>query len=131
MKTLTAAIAGIMAGDLDCLTDVLTASDRARSEAAAKLPRPVVSRSSLTKVLEDWRKGLISAQDVQGWASFVRRGYVSGGASGAKRPISIEYDDQDETLIADTIGRLDEIGDQIDGQIGARELEEMLERLRQ
>lgn len=131
MKTLTAAIAGILAGDLDCLTAVLTASDRARSEAAAKLPRLLVSRSSLTKVLESWRSGRFSAQDVQGWASFVRRGYVSGGASGAKRPILIDYDSQDEALIAETISRLDEIGDKIDGHVDARELERMLWVLRQ
>jgi hypothetical protein len=131
MKPLTAAIAGIVAGDLNCLAVVLSASHRALSDAAAKLPPLLVSRSTLTKVLEDWHRGLFSAQDIQKWASFVRRGYVSGGAFGATRPIPIEYDAEDEALIVDIISRLDEIGDQIDGHIDAREVEEMLRALSQ
>jgi hypothetical protein len=131
METLAAAIAGVVAGNVNCMAAVLAASHRALSDAAAMLPRLIVSRFSLTKALEDWRSGLFSAQDIQRWASFVRRGYVSGGASGATLPIRIEYDAHDEVLIADTIGRLDEIGDEIDGHVNASELDEMLRILRQ
>jgi hypothetical protein len=130
MDRLAAEIAGVVAGDLNCLPAVLAAPNHALSDAAADLPQLLVSRSTLTRVLEDWRRGSFSAQDIQRWASFVRRGYVAGSASGAIRPIPIEYDSGDETVIADVIGRLEEIGDQIDGHIDARELEEMLRVLR-
>jgi hypothetical protein len=131
MESLAAAIAGVVAGDLECLAAVLATSHRALQDAAANLPRLVVSRSSLTKVLEDRRSGFFSDEDIQRWASFVRRGYVSEGAFDARRPIPIEYDAEDEALIVDIIGRLDEIGEQVDGHIDARELEEMLRVLRQ
>jgi hypothetical protein len=131
METLTVAIAGIVEGDLSFLGMVLTAGHRALLEAAANLPQLVVSRSGLARVLENLRNGFFSPEDIQRWASFVRRGYVTGGVSGELRPIGIEYDAKDEALIAEIIGRLDEIGDQVDGRIDASEVEEMLRAVRQ
>jgi hypothetical protein len=129
MDELAAAIARVVAGDLNCLSRVLSASHPAIQEATARLPRLVVSPSALAKVLKDWSLGLFSAEHVQKWASFVRRGYISGGASGQVRPIQVDYDSKNEELIVEILGRLDELGDQVDGQIGTSELEEMLQAL--
>ena len=109
METLTGAIAGVVEGDLSFLGVVLAGGHRALLEAAANLPQLVVSRSGLVKLLENLRNGVSSPEDIQRWATFVRRGYVAGGASGELRPVRIEYDAKDEALIAEIIGRLDEM----------------------
>lgn len=126
---LVAAIAGVVAGDLNCLAKVLRAGHPAIREAAARLPQLVVTRSALARVLKDWSLGLFSAEHVQKWASFIRRGYVSGGASGQVRPIHVAYDPKNEELVVEILGRLDELGDQVDGQLGTSELEQMLQAL--
>ena len=131
MKDLEAAIAAVVEGDVNRLSTVLTADHLELLDAAAKLPPLSVSRSALTRVLKEWRSGRCSADDVQKWASFVRRGYVSGKTSGSLRPIDIEYDAMDEELIVEIIGRFDEIGDLIDGSIDDNEQEEMLRALQQ
>lgn len=130
MRTLAASIAAVVAGDLNSLSTVRVASHRDLQDAAAMLPPIFVSRIALAKVLAQWRGGLSSAEDVQAWASFIRRGHVSGTACGAIKPIDIEYDAGDEELIVEIIGRLDEIGDQIDGHIDACEQDGMLRALR-
>lgn len=130
MKSLAAAITAIVEGDLNSLPTVRIASHRELWDTAAKLPPLVVSRSVLAKVLEEWRLGLFAAEDIQQWASFIRRGYVAGMASDEIQPVPIEFDASDEALIAEIIGRLDEIGDQIDGHIDACEQEEMLRALK-
>jgi hypothetical protein len=130
MEALVAAIAAVVEGDLNGLATVRAASHRELSDAAAKLPKVFVSGSALARVLENWRRGLVADEDVQRWASFIRRGYVSGGTSGEIHPIEIEYDANDEALIVEIIGRLDEIGDRVDGSVDAREQEEMLRALR-
>lgn len=128
MEDLEAAIAAVVEGDVNRLSTVLTADHLELLDAAAKLPQLSVSRSALTRVLKEWRNGHCSAEDVQRWASFVRRGYVSGN-SGGIRPIDIEYDAMDEELIVEIVGRFDEIGDLIDGRIDDNEQEEMLRAL--
>jgi hypothetical protein len=130
MKTLMEAITAVVKGDLKALTAVRESSHAELLKAAEDLPRLVVSRNALANVLEGWRGGLYAADDVQRWASFVRRGYVSAGPHGALRPIEIEYDSRYEALIAEIIGRFDEIGDLVDGCIDASEQEEMLQSLR-
>jgi hypothetical protein len=94
--------------------------------AAATLPPLIISRSALIRVLKNWRSGRFGADDVQRWASFVRRGYVSGNTSGAAYPIDIDYDAVDEELIVQIIGRFDQIGDIIDGTVDGDEQEAML-----
>ncbi len=130
VKTLAAAIAAVVEGDLNSLATVQVAGDRELWDSSANLPRLFVSRSTLERVLEEWRGGLFTAEDVQQWASFIRRGFVSGRARGELHPIEIEYDADDEEMIVEIIGRLDEIGDRIDGHIDAAEQQEMLRSLR-
>jgi len=129
MEVLEVAVAAVVAGDMNGLSMVLGASHPELQDAASKLPQLSVSRSALTRVLKDWRSGTYNSDNVQQWASFVRRGYVAGRGNGAIRPIEIEYDASDEELIGEIIGRFDEIGDLIDGHIDENELVEMLRAL--
>jgi len=85
-----------------------------------------ISRAALMRVLLDWRSGTHSAVEVQQWASFVRRGYISGKPLRGGQPLDIAYDTDDEDLIVEIIGRFDEIGDLIDGSIDESEQVEML-----
>lgn len=129
MNTLEAAIVAVVEGDLNELSTILAASHSNLLDAAAKLPRLTISRTTLIRVLSVWRSGRYTADDIRQWASFVRRGYVQGKASGVLRPINIRYDISDEELIVEIIGRLDEIGDKIDGEIDENEQKEMLRLL--
>jgi hypothetical protein len=129
MNTLEAAIAAVVEGDLNELPTILAASHSDLLDAAAKLPQLTISRMALIRVLSAWRSGRYAADDVGQWASFVRSGFVPGKTSGAVRPIDIEYDVSDEELIVEIIGRLDEIGDKIDGEIDENEQKEMLRLL--
>jgi len=126
MKTLETTIAAIVAGDPSGLSMVKAANHPDLLDAAARLPSRTISRPALAKLLTSWRSDRCTADDVQQWASFVRRGYVAGVPVGPVRPIDIEYDARDEDLIVEIIGRLDEIGDLIDGEVDDNEREEML-----
>ncbi len=130
MKTLEVAIASIVEGDLSGLSAILVANHGDLLDAAAKRPQLTISRPALRRVLTAWHSGLCTAGDVQHWASFIRRGYIAKTVSGGVVPINIGYDPNDEDMIADIIGRLDEIGDKIDGDIGESEQTEMLKALR-
>jgi len=92
----------------------------------------VLTRDAVRAVLEDLEAGRIIPEQAQQWASFVRRGYVAGNSSdpvGSVVPIDIEYDAGDEETIAEVLGRLDEIGDVVDGTLGSDEIGEMIRRL--
>jgi hypothetical protein len=125
MEVLETAIAAVVAGDMSGLSTVLGASHPELQNAASNLPQLSISRSALTRVLNDWGSGTYDADNVQQWASFVRRGYVAGRGNGAIHPIDIEYDASDEELIVEIIGRFDEIGDLVDGRIDENEQVEM------
>ena len=129
MKTLASAIAAVVDGDLNALSTVSAANDDDLLSAAAELPDLTISRPALIKVLKAWRSGLGSADDVQRWASFVRRGYIAGRFHSGVASIDIAYDANDEELIVEIIGRFDEIGDLIDGHIDDNEQEAMLKAL--
>ena len=132
MEDLEAAIAAVIAGDISSFAKILTADHTKLQNAAAKLPQLTVSRSALTRVLNDWRSGKCNADDVQQWASFIRRGYVPESTTdGGLHAIDIEYDSRDEELIVEIIGRLDEIGDLIDGDIDDNEQKNMLQSLQE
>ena len=99
MTELMAQLKNLVSGDLRMLSSVLLANYTDLQDAAGGLPPLKISRSCLIKVLKDWRSDLFSSEDVQAWASFVRRGYVSQAPHRMIRPIEIEYDPEDEDLI--------------------------------
>lgn len=130
MEFLAKTIEAIVEGDLSGMVIVRAAPHDELLGAVAKRQPLIVSRVALVRVLESWRSGLFSAEEVQQWASFVRRGYVSGCELGEVNPILIDYDLKDEELILEIIGRFDEIGDRVDGKIDAYEQEEILRLLK-
>ena len=81
--------------------------------AAEGLPLTVTA-ASVRRVLSAMQSGTISPGDAQAWASFVRRGYVET-RQGPVRPVAVEYDFSAEAQIVEVVGRLDEIGDLVDG----------------
>lgn len=60
-----------------------------------------------------------SPELTQAWASFIRRGYVAEPGGGPIRPIDIDYEQAYEDDIAETVSRLDEIGDLVDGEVSS------------
>jgi len=129
MKGLDVALEAVTAGDLDGLPIVTSADHSDLLKTSAALPRLTISRSALVGLLTAWSSGRYTADEVQRWASFVRRGYCSGHTSGALHPLDIVYDARHEELIAEIIGRLDEIGDLIDRNIDDGQRGELLRRL--
>lgn len=93
------------------------------------LPALTIYRGALVLVLEEWLGGRVANGDVQQWASFIRRGYVSGADLGPVEPLNIQYDVSYEDEIAEVISRLDEVGDQIDGVVEDHEKIELLRKL--
>jgi hypothetical protein len=95
--------------------------------AAADL-RLVLTTSAVHRVVSSLIAGEISPSEAQRWASFVRRGYADGGAQPI-RPLDIEYEASREGDIVEVVGRLDEIGDRIDGNPSEQEQRQWLASL--
>jgi hypothetical protein len=95
---------------------------RNHSESQEFTLTSVALRQVLQKLLEEQ----ITPDDVQKWASFVRRGYIAGRTESPVIPIDIAYDPRAEEEVADVISRLDEIGDSVDGEIDDDELRRMI-----
>lgn len=131
MKNLKLALDAVIAGEITVLPIVLSATQQELLDAAAEEPCKSVSRTALIRILKDWRDGHCGANDVQQWASFIRRGYTTGQSRVNLRPIDIPYDEFDEDLIVETLARFDEIGDIIDGEIDDSEQKEMLRALQE
>lgn len=89
----------------------------------------VLRRSAVIAVLRGHSKGQWEPGLVQSWASFVRRGYVAGGSGGGIRPLDIEYEREFEDGIVEAVGRLDEIGDIIDGEVSPEEALDLIRQL--
>jgi hypothetical protein len=110
--------------------DTLLVSEHAALQAAAiAIPRLCVGKEAVLKVLQDWKSGRLTDVQVQQWASFVRRGYVRLVNSEPIKALEIDYDGPSETLIAECLGRLDEIGDQVDGVVSDVEVSKMIRSL--
>jgi hypothetical protein len=120
-----AALRDAIAGDaraverLQCSHDVLVA------EADALSPL-VLTSGSLVRVLSDLRLRRISASEAQAWSSLMKRGYVRV-VDGPVRAIDIRWDPED--AIVEPLGRLDELGDVIDGTMPDEELDDWISRL--
>jgi hypothetical protein len=86
-------------------------------------------RPSAVSVLKGLRRGTISPEQAQGWASFVRRGYIARSGAGSVRPLDIAYEEAWEDAIAEAVSRLDQIGDVVDGDVTAGEIHDLLQLL--
>lgn len=125
MNELERALLSVVDGDLNDFIPIKMASNFDLNCAAENLGPLILSKEALVRVLSEWQGMRRTANDVQQWASFVRRGYVAGG-SGGVRPLDIIFDENNEDLIVEIIARLDDIGDLVDGEVDASELQQML-----
>ena len=95
----------------------------------SSVPNLVVTSDAVGDVLRALRDRRVSPQQAQQWASFIRRGYLTGANDGPLRPLSIEYDPEHEDVIVEILSRLDELGDVVDGHVSDDELSTMLGEL--
>lgn len=97
---------------------------------AAEAGEPVaVERASAVRVLHGLLDHTWPPEQVQAWASFVRRGYIANRSEHPVRPLRIDYDDAYEDEISAAVVRLDEIGDLIDGEVSSGEILDLLQLL--
>ena len=83
---------------------------------------------AVKRVLLGLLKKEIVPEQAQAWASFVMRGYISKGRE-AIVPILIPYDTNREDEIVEAVGRLDELGDLIDGAMDDEEIQYLMKQL--
>ena len=100
-----------------------------RAVAAEAGEPAVVERASAVRVLHGLLAHTWPPQQVQAWASFVRRGYIAKRSERPVRPLRIDYDDAFEDEISTAVARLDEIGDLIDGEVSSSEILDLLQLL--
>jgi hypothetical protein len=118
-----------VAGDLSALS-LIEAEPHSRLRALSHVvPTLAVDAHAASSVLRQLRAREITSQQAQRWASFVRRGYIAGHATGPVKPIDINFDPGAEDEIAEVISRLDELGDEVDGTIDDAEIAALLSAL--
>lgn len=124
------ALAQVLSGDPSALPLITPIALAALREAATALRSPlVVTRIAAVSVLQGLNEATYSPEQVQCWASFVRRGYVPSPAEGPIRPLDIAYEEAWEEAIAAAVSRLDEIGDVVDGEVRRGEVLDLLQLL--
>jgi len=124
---LATAVAAVLAGYAEQLPVVAAAEQDDLNDALAGSDL-VLTRDAVARTLRRYRAGEFDGATVQAWASFVRRGYI-GGSGGPVKPLRIDYEDAYEDAIVEAVGRLDEIGDLIDGTVNDAEVEVLLTAL--
>jgi hypothetical protein len=117
-------------GDFTAFADLLKQPHETIQARRTLLPELVLTAKAVRQVLQALQRSEVSPEVVQRWASFVRRGFVTGTQAGPVIPIDVEYEASVEEQIADAIARLDELGDSIDGEIRNEELAQMIRSLR-
>jgi hypothetical protein len=87
----------------------------------------ILSRDAVASVLNQFRNGEIAATAAQQWASFVSHGYVVGVHHvGPIKPVEIEWELPYEDAMAESIARLNELGDLIDGEFAEGEADRLI-----
>ena len=92
-------------------------------------PRLTLTATAVATVLRGMLSGAHSPEEAQQWASFVRHGYFAEPGRGPVNPLDIDFEASADQSIADAIGRLDEIGDLIDGEVTTEEIYQLLAAL--
>ncbi|SDJ37928.1 hypothetical protein SAMN05444157_3083 [Frankineae bacterium MT45] len=126
---IVAALDAVLMGDVGGIP-VLQAADPAElASCAASMPL-VMNHEAVANVLQKFGSGQISAEDAQRWASLVRWGFIAGqSGSEPTGPIDIDWELKYEDEIAEAVGRLDELGDIIDGTIDQDEVSYLVNML--
>src|SRR5262249_48812395 len=113
------AVEKLVSGDLSA-GPVVYALPHEQLRATCQDKHLVLTRQPAATVLRDLAAGKISGSEAQAWASFVRHGYVAG-SKGPIQPLPIDYEPEYEDAIVEAIGRMDEIGDVVDGALEREE----------
>jgi hypothetical protein len=123
------ALQAVVDGDPAPLDFLATRGHEELVEAVTSLGSLTVRRAAAVAVLRRLLEKSITPRQAQQWASFVRRGYIAGRLGGPIRPLDIAFDSGCEEAMADTISRLDEIGDVVDGDVTEGEARDLLRLL--
>jgi len=127
---LSDALTRVANGDTRAIATIAGVDHDDLRKAAQSIPRGlVVTRAAAIAVLQSLDQGTCTPEEAQAWASFVRQGYVSGVGGGPIRPIDIDYEEACEDAIVETVGRLDQIGDLVDGDVSPAEVLLLLQLL--
>lgn len=115
MSNVKSLLSAAIAGDVTALSAIRNVPQDELVEAAREM-HLVLTPDSLARVLRQLRSHEIEGTDAQRWASLVRWG-LGGRASGPVQTIDVEYQSDYDQEIADIVGRLEEIGDIVDGDV--------------
>jgi hypothetical protein len=121
---LATAVAAVLAGDAEQLSLIAAAAQHELTDALAGSDL-VLTRDAVARTLRRYRAGEFDGATARAWASFVRRGYI-GGSGGPVVPVRIDYEEAYEDAMVEAVGRLDEIGDLIDGTVDEAEISVLL-----
>lgn len=126
-RAMTEMLRATIDGDAMAVQQLAGPHQRLVDAAAAAAPLKL-RRDAVVRVLRDRRSGAIPDDVAQAWASLMKRGWiVVPGSSGPVSPISIEWEDED--LLVEPLGRLDELGDAVDGTMSDEEIDGWIARL--
>ncbi len=118
----------ILDGDVEKVDELTSFS--AEDVASATSGEVVLEATAVARVLQDFRDGRRSAEQVQRWANFVRWGSVPASTGVGLHSVDIAFAPEREDAIATALERLDELGDLIDGQVDSDEIDDLLTNLR-
>jgi hypothetical protein len=118
----------IVGGDLHAFEALLLAKPSGVDELRKSGVRFIVSAPAVKKVLLVLQRREVAPELIQQWASFIRRGYF-GRSLLPRTPLHIDYNETQEDAIVEAIGRLDELGDFIDGEIRDAEITKLIQSL--
>lgn len=97
--------------------------------AASQAGRLIVTTKAVRRALESYRRGEVSATELNSWAWFLRRGYIPytrGPVCALK--IAYEPDDAQDAIVS-ALARFSELGDKVDGTLEPGELDQLARRL--
>src|SRR5947208_13513912 len=103
-------------------------SDVAHVAEEIPLPQRTLTAHAVRQVLLALGERKIAPEETQAWASFVRRGYIPTTEK-VVRIIDIPYEENREDAIVEAIGRMDELGDIIDGAMDDNEIRKLIDQL--
>ena len=129
MIELKEAITGVLDGNLNYMPYIRNADHNELKNITSSIEPLNLSKSSLIKILIDLESNRDHSEEIQNWASFIRRGYSKNDNYVEIDPILIEYNEDEEEVMSDIISRLDELGDEIDGDISSEEILLFIEQL--
>jgi hypothetical protein len=117
-------------GDLDAFLIIRRVPHEQLREAAETIAPLVLRGEDVVAVLRALRDRAVAPELARSWASFVRRGYIAESERAAPvHALSIDYEPRTEPEIISAIGRLDELGDDVDGVMEDAEMDESIHRL--